>query len=263
VARRLVDQPVSYDRRGSAAVVTIRRPERRNAIDGTTADALEFAYERWIADPEAKVMVLTGEGPDAFCAGADLKAIATLQHRVGSEGGPEGFTRRIAPKPTIAAIEGWAVAGGLELAAWCDIRIASETAKLGCTERRFGVPLIDGGTQRLPRIIGHGRALDLILSGRIVDATEALAIGLVSRVVPAGTSLEAALALAEELAGFPPEALAADRTSALEAFDRPLPEGLAVEAERGAAAVAEGSLGAERFISGEGRGGGSIPAQPN
>ena len=259
----MVAQPVSYDRRGSAAVVTIHRPERRNAIDGATADALESAYDRWIAEPDAKVLVLTGEGPDAFCAGADLKAIASLQHRVASEGGPEGFTRRIAPKPTIAAIEGWAVAGGLELAAWCDIRIASDTAKLGCTERRFGVPLIDGGTQRLPRIIGQGRAMDLILSGRVIDADEALAIGLVSRVVPAGTALASALALADEIAGFPPQALAADRLSALEAFDRPLAEGLAVEAERGASAVAEGALGAERFISGEGRSGGSIPAQPN
>ena len=263
MARRLVDQPVTYERRGNAAVITICRPERRNAVDGPTADALEAAYLQWEADIDAKVLVLTGEGPEAFCAGADLTAIASLQARVGSDGGPLGFTRRIAPKPTIAAIEGWAVAGGLELAAWCDIRVASETAKLGCTERRFGVPLIDGGTQRLPRLIGQGRALDMILSGRVVGAAEAEAIGLVSRVVPAGQALTAALALAEEIAGYPPQAMLADRLSAIEAFDRPLADGLQAEAERGAAAVAEGAQGAERFISGEGRGGGSIPAQSN
>jgi len=263
VARRLVDKPVSYERRGNAAVITICRPERRNAIDGPTADALEAAYDQWTEDESAKVLVVTGEGPDAFCAGADLKAIASLQHRVGSDGGPEGFTRRIAPKPTIAAIEGWAVAGGLELAAWCDLRIASRSAKFGCTERRFGVPLIDGGTQRLPRIIGHGRALDLILTGRVIDADEALTIGLVTRIVPNGSALESALALAEEIAGFPEQAVLADRMSAVEAFDRPLTAGLKAEGERGAAAVAQGASGAERFISGEGRGGGSIPAQSN
>ena len=263
MARRLVDQPVTYERRGNAAVLTINRPERRNAIDGPTADALEAAYEQWVDDSQAKVLVVTGTGPEAFCAGADLKAIASLQHRVMSEGGPEGFTRRIAPKPTIAAIEGWAVAGGLELAIWCDIRIASQTAKLGCTERRFGVPLIDGGTQRLPRIIGHGRALDMILSGRVVDADESKDIGLVTRVVPAGEALTTALALAEEIAGFPPQAMLADRASALEAFDRPLAEGITAEAERGSSAVAEGALGAERFITGEGRGAGSIPRESN
>ena len=262
MARRLVDQPVTYERRGNAAVLTINRPERRNAIDGPTADQLEVAFENWVSDDDAKVLVLTGAGLEAFCAGADLKAIETLHSRVSSEGGPLGFTRRSAPKPTIAAIEGWAVAGGLELAAWCDIRIASESAKLGCTERRFGVPLIDGGTQRLPRIVGQGHALDLILSGRVVDADEALAIGLVSRVVPAGTALASALELAEQIAGFPPQAMLADRESALEAFDRPIAEGLRAEAERGSAAVIEGSLGAKRFTSGEGRGGGSIPAQP-
>lgn len=263
MARRLVEQPVIYERRGSAAVLTINRPERRNAIDGPTADALEAAYNQWVEDPEARVLVLTGAGPDAFCAGADLKEIASLQARVGSEGGPLGFTRQIAPKPTIAAIEGWAVAGGLELAAWCDIRIASQSAKLGCTERRFGVPLIDGGTQRLPRIVGHGHALDLILSGRVIESSEALEIGLVTRVVPTGEALDAALKLAEQLAGFPPQAMLADRQSALEAFDRPLKEGLHVEGERGVSAVAEGALGAERFISGEGRGGDSIPPQSN
>lgn len=261
--RRLVDQPVIYERRGNAAVLTINRPECRNAVDGPTADALEAAYSEWIEDDEAKVLVLTGAGPDAFCAGADLKAIASLQSRVGSKGGPLGFTREIAAKPTIAAIEGWAVAGGLELAAWCDIRIASESAKLGCTERRFGVPLIDGGTQRLPRIVGQGRALDLILSGRVVDSAEALAMGLVTRVVPDGTAIESALKLAEQLAGFPSQALLADRQSTLEAFDRPLEAGLLVEGERGGSAVAEGALGAERFISGEGRGGDSIPPQSN
>ena len=172
--------------RGAAAVVTIDRQERRNAVDGPTADLLAEAYERFEADDDARVMILTGAGDVAFCAGADLKAIESFGPRMEREGGPLGFTRRIASKPTIAAISGWCLAGGLELALWCDLRVATPTAALGFPERRWGVPLIDGGTQRLPRIVGLGRALDLILSGRIVDADEALAMGLVNEIVPDG-----------------------------------------------------------------------------
>src|SRR4051812_34458767 len=175
---------VTYERVGAAAVVTIDRPERRNAVDGPTAAALLKAYERFAADGDARVLVLTGAGDQAFCAGADLKALETLDP--DAPGGPLGFTRLVAAKPAIAAIGGWCVAGGLELALWCDLRIADATARFGCLERRWGVPLIDGGTQRLPRVVGLGRALDLILTGRTVAAEEALAIGLVNEVVPAG-----------------------------------------------------------------------------
>ncbi len=234
-------------------MVAICRPERRNAVDGPTADALEAAYERWLADDDAKVMILTGQGTDAFCAGADLKDIPSLSHRVASAGGPLGFTRQIAPKPVIAAVEGWCVAGGLELALWCDLRVVSESAKFGCTERRFGVPLIDGGTQRLPRVVGLGRAMDLILTGRVIDASEAESIGLANRVVPNGTALEQAVALGEEIASFPWPTLLADRASALEAQGLPLAHGLAREAQRGLSTVQLGAAGAERFAAGEGR----------
>src|SRR5919202_4871797 len=155
--------PVRYERRGPARVITIDRPERRNAVDGPTAEALKEAYERFEADDEARVLILTGAGDQAFCAGADLKAIASFAPRLEDADGPLGFTRLTPSKPTIAAIEGWCLAGGLELALWCDLRIAGRSATLGFPERRWGVPLIDGGTQRLPRIVGLGRALDLIL----------------------------------------------------------------------------------------------------
>src|SRR5919202_478965 len=173
-----------------------------------TPDPVRF--ERVEADDGARVLVLTGAGQEAFCAGADLKAIETLEPRLDLPGGPLGFTRRTASKPTIAAISGWCLAGGLELALWCDLRIASETARLGFPERRWGVPLLDGGTQRLPRIVGLGQALDLILTGRIVDAAEARALGLVNKVVPPGDHLARALELAERLAGFPQETMLAD-----------------------------------------------------
>ena len=175
--------PVSYERRGSAAVLTIQREERRNAVDGPTAGLLAEGYRRFVDDDAARVLVLTGAGDLAFCAGADLKAIETLGPRLELDEGPLGFTRRISPKPTIAAISGWCLAGGLELALWCDLRVATETAKLGFTERRFGVPLIDGGTQRLPRIVGLGRALDMILTGRNVRAKKALQMGLLDEMV--------------------------------------------------------------------------------
>src|SRR5947209_15651139 len=177
----MIDE-VRYDDHGPVAVVTIDRQHRRNAIDGRTAQALVDALERFEADDGARVLVLTGAG-EAFCAGADLTAIATLAPRADGPDGPLGFTRRTSSKPTIAAIDGWAVAGGLELALWCDLRVVSPRAKFGCLERRWGVPLIDGGTWRLPRTIGMGRALDLILTGRVVDADEAVGIGLVTTVV--------------------------------------------------------------------------------
>jgi enoyl-CoA hydratase len=248
------DAPVTYERRGAAAVLTIDRPERRNAVDGTTAEQLQEGYKRFVDDPDARVLVLTGAGDLAFCAGADLKAIETLGPRLELEDGPLGFTRRISPKPTIAAISGWCLAGGLELALWCDLRVATETAKLGFTERRFGVPLIDGGTQRLPRIVGLGRALDMILSGRIVEVEEAERIGLVTEVVPPGRHLERALEIAEALARFPQETMLADRAAALEGIGLTLEEGLRMEARAGLPTLETAVAGAARFASGEGRG---------
>jgi enoyl-CoA hydratase len=246
--------PVNYERRGAAAVVTIDRPERRNAVDGPTADALEAAYERFDSDDEARVMILTGAGELAFCAGADLKAIATLGPRLTADGGPLGFTRRIASKPTIAAISGWCLAGGMELALWCDLRIAAEGSTLGFTERRFGVPLIDGGTQRLPRIVGLGRALDIILTGRLVPAEEALAIGLLTEIVPAGRHLERALEYAEALARFPQETMLADRRAAIEGIGMTFEEGLRCESAAGLETYEVAQRGAARFAAGEGRG---------
>ena len=176
--------PVTYERHGAAALLTIDRQERRNAIDGPTAELIAAAYDRFVADDDARVLVITGAGGVAFCAGADLKAIESFAPRMEDPRGPLGISRVISPKPTIAAISGWCLAGGLELALWCDLRIATEDSALGFPERRWGVPLVDGGTQRMPRIIGLGRALDLILTGRIIDVDEALAMGLVTEVVP-------------------------------------------------------------------------------
>src|SRR6187200_5181 len=190
---RAMADPVTYERRGAAAVLVIDRPERRNAIDGPTAELLTEGYERFVADDGARVLVIAGAGDAAFCAGADLKAIETFGPRLELEDGPLGFSRLISPKPTIAAISGWCLAGGLELALWCDLRIATEESKLGFPERRWGVPLIDGGTQRLPRIVGMGRALDLILTGRIVDAPEALSFGMLTEIVAPGAHLDRAL----------------------------------------------------------------------
>src|SRR2546427_6120076 len=200
--------PVRYERTGSAALVTIARPERRNAVDGATAEALHESFQRFEGDDDARVMILTGEGELAFCAGADLKSITTLNP--SRPGGPLGFTHLTPSKPTIAAVSGWCTAGGVELALWCDLRIAAEGSTFGLFERRWGVPLIDGGTQRLPRIVGMGRALELILTGRPVDAEEALRIGLVNEVVPAGRHLERSLELAERLAAFPQETMLSD-----------------------------------------------------
>src|SRR5918994_3273881 len=177
---------VRYERVGAAAVLTINRPERRNAVDGHTAEQLKAGYESFEADDDARVLVLTGAGDVAFCAGADLKAIDTLSTRIPDRAGPLGFTRLTPTKPTIAAISGWCLAGGLELALWCDLRIAAAGSTHGFPQRRFGVPLIDGGTQRLPRIVGLGRALDMILTGRMIGAEEALAMGLLIEIVEPG-----------------------------------------------------------------------------
>lgn len=246
---------VSYERRGAAAIITIDRQHRRNAVDGPTAAALHDAYLRFEADEDARVLVVTGAGGVAFCAGADLKATHTMAGRLMNAEGPMGFTRLTASKPTIAAISGFCLAGGLEIALWCDLRIATEDSRLGYPERRWGVPLIDGGTQRLPRIVGLGRALDLILTGRIVDAREALAMGLVTELVAPGAHLERALALAEGLARFPQRTMLADRRAAIDGFGLPLADALALEAQAGPEVFADGAQGAARFAAGEGRGG--------
>jgi enoyl-CoA hydratase len=251
----LATEPVTYERRGVAAVLTIDREERRNAVDGPTADLLAEGFERFEADDDARVLILTGAGDVAFCAGADLKAIDTLAPRLVAPGGPLGFTRRTASKPTIAAISGWCLAGGLELALWCDLRIAADGSTLGFPERRFGVPLIDGGTQRLPRIVGLGRALDIILTGRMVPADEALAMGLLNEIVPPGKHLERSLEIAEALASFPQETMLADRMAAIEGIGMPFEQGLAREAMSGLALHAIAQKGAARFAAGEGRGG--------
>jgi enoyl-CoA hydratase len=224
-------------------------------VDGETAGLLGEAFQRFEADDEARVFVLTGAGDDAFCAGADLKDIESLGPRIDLPEGPLGFTRLTATKPAIAAISGWCLAGGLELALWCDLRIVTADAKLGFPERRWGIPLIDGGTQRLPRIVGLGRGLDLILSGRIVEADEARAMGLVTEVVENGRHLDRALEYAEGLASFPQETMLADRMAAIEGFGLPLDEALALEAVSGAKTLEVAWRGAARFAGGEGRGG--------
>ena len=246
---------VRYERVGSAAVITIDRQRRRNAIDGPTADELKRAYERFEADDDARVLIITGAGGVAFCAGADLKAIDSFRLRLLDPAGPLGFSRLTPTKPTIAAIDGWCLAGGLELALWCDLRIAGEGSQLGFPERRWGVPLIDGGTQRLPRVVGMGRAMDLILTGRVIDHDEAHQMGLLTEVVPAGGALERALQFAETLAAVPQKTMLADRAAALSGFGLPLEAGLAIEAHNGLATFADAQAGAARFAGGEGRGG--------
>lgn len=254
---------VRYERDGAAAVVTIDRPQRRNAVDPATADELLEAYRRFEADADARVMILTGSGEEAFCAGSDLKAIASAAEEprdaveavASRSAGPMGFSRLTPAKPAIAAISGWCLAGGLELALWCDLRIGAQTARLGCAERRWGVPLLDGGTQRLPRVVGLGRALDLILTGRIIDAAEALDLGLLNEVVAPGRHLERALEIAEAIASFPQETVLSDRRAAIEGSTLPLADGLRVEAELGLESIEAGIRGAARFAAGEGRGG--------
>src|SRR3954468_16351681 len=246
---------VRYERVGAAAVLTIHRPHRRTAVDGPTAERLLEGVDAFEADDEARVLVLTGAGGVSFCAGADLKALDTFAGRLADPGGPMGFSRRTASKPTIAAIGGWCLAGGLELALWCDLRLAAEGSTLGFPERRWGVPLIDGGTQRLPRVVGLGRALDLILTGRLVGAGAALAMGLVTELVPEGEHLSRALEIAGGLARFPQETMLADRRAALEPLGLPLADGLQLEAQAGPAVFAAAVAGAGRFAGGEGRGG--------
>ena len=255
---------VSYERIGAAAVLTITRPERRNAVDAETGDELLEGYRRFEADEGARGLVLTGEGPEAFCAGADLKAIAEIAERgegleeagrklAARREGPMGFTRLTPSKPAVAAISGWCLAGGLELALWCDLRIATEGARFGCFDRRWGVPLIDGGTVRLPRIVGQGRALDMILSGREVGAQEAHQWGLVNELVPEGTHVERALEIVEGLARFPQDTMLSDRRSTIESLGMPLDEALANEAAIGVERLDVALEGAARFAGGEGR----------
>jgi enoyl-CoA hydratase len=246
---------VRYERHGAAAVVTIDRPQRRNAVDGPTAEALKAAYHAFENDDDARVLILTGAGGIAFCAGADLKAIDTFATRLDDPDGPLGFTRLTPSKPTIAAIDGWCLAGGLELALWCDLRIAGQSSTVGFPERRWGVPLIDGGTQRLPRIVGLGRALDLILSGRLVNAEEAERMGLLTEVVDDGRALDRALEYAEGLSAFPQATMLADRKAAIEGLGLPLHEGLALEAQSGPQTYQDAQHGAARFAAGAGRGG--------
>jgi enoyl-CoA hydratase len=248
---------VRVERDGPVHTVVIDRPERRNAVDRRTADALAEAFRAFEADDSAAVAVLWGAG-GTFCAGADLKAIATGDgNRVAPGGdGPMGPTRTTPVKPVIAAVSGYAVAGGLELALWCDLRVVESDATLGVFCRRWGVPLIDGGTVRLPKIVGLGRALDLILTGRPVDAQEAYRIGLADRVVPPGGSRAAAESLAAEIARFPQACVRHDRMSLYESLDLPLVEALAVEHRHGVVSIEAGAVdGAARFAAGEGRGG--------
>lgn len=244
---------------GPVWTVMIDRPARRNAVDRPTADALTAAFEAFDADPEARAAVLCGAG-GTFCAGADLEAVASGDparvNRVEWPGpGPMGPTRMVLSKPVIAAIDGHAVAGGLELALWCDLRIVEASAVMGVFCRRWGVPLIDGGTVRLPRIVGLGRALDLILTGRSVQAEEALRIGLATRVVPDGTAHEAAFALAHELAALPEICLRSDRTSVYAALGEADQAALETELRLGLATLASGesAAGARRFTEGAGR----------
>jgi enoyl-CoA hydratase len=239
---------VRSERNGPVTTVVIDRPNARNAVDRATADALADAFRAFDADDDAAVAVLWGAG-GTFCAGADLKA---MDNRVEPDGdGPMGPSRLVLSKPVIAAVAGHAVAGGLELACWCDLRVVEESAVLGVFCRRFGVPLIDGGTVRLPRIVGLGRALDLILTGRPVGAEEAKAIGLADRVVADGESRAAAEALARELAAFPQATMRADRLSVYDGT-------LEAEFGRGATLLEEARRGAARFAAGEGRHGGGL-----
>ncbi|MDQ0488983.1 crotonase/enoyl-CoA hydratase family protein [Streptomyces cellulosae] len=246
--------PVRIERRGAVTTVVLSRPEARNAVDGPTAAELADTFRAFEADDEARAAVLWGEG-GTFCAGADLKALGTERaNRVAEDGdGPMGPTRLRLSKPVIAAVSGHAVAGGLELALWCDLRVAEEDAVFGVFCRRWGVPLIDGGTVRLPRLIGTSRAMDMILTGRPVPAAEAYAMGLANRVVPVGRARAEAEELAASLARFPQACLRSDRASVLEQEGLGEEEALAAELRHGAAVLAESLEGAARFASGAGR----------
>jgi len=254
--RDTVRDPVRVERDGPVCTVLLSRPERRNAVDGATAAALSGAFREFEADAGAAVAVLHGEG-GVFCAGADLHAVGTpAGNRVAPDGeAPMGPTRMRLSKPVIAAVAGYAVAGGLELALWCDLRVAEESAVFGVFCRRWGVPLIDGGTVRLPRLIGVSRAMDMVLTGRPVGAAEALATGLVNRVVPDGSSRAAAEALARELAAFPQTCLREDRLSLLEQEGLEERAALANEFAHGARSLEEVAAGLARFRAGAGRAG--------
>ena len=247
-------EPVRIERNGAVTTVIIDRPHARNAVDGPTAAALFAAFEQFDSDDAAAVAVLTGGG-GTFCAGADLKAFGTAEmNRLDAVGpGPMGPSRMVLSKPVIAAISGHAVAGGLELALWCDLRVVEEDAVMGVFCRRWGVPLIDGGTVRLPRLIGQSRAMDLILTGRAVDAAEAKAIGLANRVVPRGGSRQAAEELAAELARLPQQCLRADRLSALHQWGESEQAAMEVEFASIARVADEAAQGAGRFTAGAGR----------
>jgi enoyl-CoA hydratase len=248
---------IRIEKAGPVTTVVLDRPQARNAVDRDTAHALADAFRAFNADPDANVAVLTGEGA-TFCAGADLKAFASggpARNRVEPTGdGPMGPSRLLLDKPVIAAIEGFAVAGGLELALWCDLRVVAEDATLGVFCRRWGVPLIDGGTIRLPRLIGLSNALDLILTGRPVGAAEALRMGLANRVVPRGAARAAAEELARQIAAFPQECMRRDRRSAYEQSDLDITEAIQNELRHGLKSLeATGPQGAQRFASGAGR----------
>ncbi len=249
---------VNFDLEDELAIVTINRPEARNAVDRPTADALAAAFRRFDADDSLRVAILTGAG-GCFCAGADLKAVASERGNrmvaIGEGDGPLGCTRMLLRKPVIAAVEGYAVAGGLELALWCDLRVAARDAVFGVFCRRFGVPLVDGGTIRLPRLIGMSNALDMILTGRGVSGDEAERMGLANRLAAPGRTLDAARELARQIAAFPQRCMRSDRMSAYEAWTLPLDEALANEYRHGLATVQSGETraGATRFAAGVGR----------
>jgi enoyl-CoA hydratase len=252
---------VSYASAERVAIVTIERPHVRNAVDARTALDLYAAFERFANDDDADVAILTGSG-NTFCAGYDLQSVAAggTQPQISPDGpAPMGPSRMVLPKPVIAAVEGYAVAGGLELALFCDLRVAASDAVFGVFCRRFGVPLIDLGTIRLPRLIGHSRAMDLILTGRAVDANEALTMGLVNRVTAPGGALEAARELAVQLSGLPQAALRNDRLSAIQQWDLPFDQAIRNEVAHGVRTIASGETlgGAARFAAGAGRHGAS------
>jgi len=245
---------IEVSHKGPITIIRINRPHVRNAINKSTAQALKNAWLNFEADESALVGILTG-GDKLFCAGADLHNIDELEADIDGEMGPLGFTRLFVSKPTIAAVAGFCVAGGLEIACWCDLRIVDETAVFGCFERRFGVPLVDGGTQRLPRIIGLGRALEMILTEKPVSAREALASGLVNEVVAPGQSLKRAVEIAQVLAKFPQMSIRNDRQAVYAGLGKELPEGLRIEARFGIETMRSGEpqAGSQEFRSGSGR----------
>jgi enoyl-CoA hydratase len=251
---------VRYETDGPVAIVTLDRPEVRNAVDGPTADALAAAFRRFESDAAASVAILTGAG-DTFCSGADLSSLGTERqpHLRADGAAPMGLSRMLLSKPVIAAVEGHAVAGGLELALWCDLRVAAMDAVFGVFCRRWGVPLVDGGTVRLPRLVGMSHAMDLILTGRGVSGEEALRIGLVNRLTGRGRALAEARHLAQQIAAFPQGCLRSDRLSAYEQWDLPADAAHANEFRRGMEVIASGetAAGAARFVAGAGRHGGT------